>query len=119
MTLEVDVFWSFRSPYSYLATPKMIALERQWELKFNIRPAYPIAIRLDGWFKNSWERVRHARSFGADTNSRYKERNERRVEVEAGGRPALPGSVVRLSVLVFFVHLVVQFFFSATLRKRA
>lgn len=55
MTLEVDVFWSFRSPYSYLATPKMIALERQWRLKFNIRPAYPIAIRLDGWFKNSWD----------------------------------------------------------------
>lgn len=53
MNLEVDVFWSFRSPYSYLATPKMIALERQWQLKFNIRPVYPIAIRLDGWFKNA------------------------------------------------------------------
>ena len=53
VNLEVDVFWSFRSPYSYLATPKMIALERQWELKFNICPVYPIAIRLDGWFKNA------------------------------------------------------------------
>ena len=53
MPLEVDVFWSFRSPYSYLATPQMIALEREWDLKFNLRPVYPIAIRLDGWFKNA------------------------------------------------------------------
>jgi 2-hydroxychromene-2-carboxylate isomerase len=53
MTLDVDVFWSFRSPYSYLATPRMKALENEWDLKFNIRPVYPIAIRLDGWFKNA------------------------------------------------------------------
>jgi 2-hydroxychromene-2-carboxylate isomerase len=31
----------------------MIALEREWDLKFNVRPVYPIAIRLDGWFKNA------------------------------------------------------------------
>ncbi len=53
MTHEVDVFWSFRSPYSYLATPQMVALESIWDLKFKIRPVYPIAIRLDGWFKNA------------------------------------------------------------------
>ena len=53
MPLTVDVFWSFRSPYSYLATPQMVALEQEWDLSFNIRPVYPIAIRLDGWFKNA------------------------------------------------------------------
>jgi 2-hydroxychromene-2-carboxylate isomerase len=53
MTLEVEVFWSFRSPYSYLATPKMVALEKEWDLKFLVRPVYPIAVRLDGWFKNA------------------------------------------------------------------
>ena len=53
MTLTVDVFWSFRSPFSYLATPPMNALQAEWDVKFNIRPVYPIAIRLDGWFKNA------------------------------------------------------------------
>lgn len=51
MTLTVDVFWSFRSPYSYLATPRMVALEKEWALKFRVRPVYPIAVRLDGFFK--------------------------------------------------------------------
>jgi 2-hydroxychromene-2-carboxylate isomerase len=50
---EVDVFWSFRSPYSYLATPRMVALEKIWPIKFFVRPVYPIAVRLDGWFKNA------------------------------------------------------------------
>jgi 2-hydroxychromene-2-carboxylate isomerase len=53
MTLPIDVFWSFRSPYSYLATPRMVALEKEWDIKFLIRPVYPIAVRLDGWFKNA------------------------------------------------------------------
>ena len=53
MTLHVDVFWSFRSPYSYSATPQMTQLESRWDLGFRIRPVYPIAIRLDGWFKNA------------------------------------------------------------------
>ncbi len=53
MTLQVEVFWSFRSPYSYLATPRMVALEKDWDLKFLVRPVYPIAVRLDGWFKNA------------------------------------------------------------------
>ena len=53
MTLTVDVFWSFRSPYSYLATPRMVALEKEWDLTFRVRPVYPIAVRLDGWFKNA------------------------------------------------------------------
>jgi 2-hydroxychromene-2-carboxylate isomerase len=53
MALSVDVFWSFRSPYSYLATPRMVALEKEWEIIFNVRPVYPIAVRLDGWFKNA------------------------------------------------------------------
>jgi len=53
VSLKVDVFWSFRSPYSYLATPRMVALEKEWELTFNVRPVYPIAVRLDGFFKTA------------------------------------------------------------------
>ncbi|MBI1238643.1 MAG: 2-hydroxychromene-2-carboxylate isomerase [Alphaproteobacteria bacterium] len=52
MTLSVDVFWSFRSPYSYLATPQMQALEKEWDVAFAIRPVYPLAVRVEGWFKN-------------------------------------------------------------------
>ena len=53
MEMDVDVFWSFRSPYSYLATPRMVALEKDFQIKFRVRPVYPIAVRLDGWFKNA------------------------------------------------------------------
>jgi len=53
LSLTVDVFWSFRSPYSYLATPRMVALEKEWNLTFRMRPVYPIAVRLDGFFKQA------------------------------------------------------------------
>ena len=29
MTLAVNVFWSFRSPYSYLATGRLVELENE------------------------------------------------------------------------------------------
>jgi 2-hydroxychromene-2-carboxylate isomerase len=46
MTLEHDLFWSFRSPYSYLVTPRLIELEREYDVKTNVRPVYPIAVRI-------------------------------------------------------------------------
>ncbi len=51
MTLSVDVFWSFRSPYSYLATPQLAALQDQYDLSVVVRPVLPIAVRIDGFFK--------------------------------------------------------------------
>lgn len=51
MTLEFDLYWSFRSPYSYLATPRLVELERDYDVKINVRPVYPIAVRMDGFFK--------------------------------------------------------------------
>ncbi len=53
MTIEVDVFWSFRSPYSYLATPRFKALQEQYDMQFNIRPVYPLAVRVADFFKNT------------------------------------------------------------------
>ena len=47
---EVDVFYSYRSPYSYLATPRMLELEARYALAFRIRPVLPIAVRIDGFF---------------------------------------------------------------------
>lgn len=52
MRLQVDVFWSFRSPYSYLATPRLVALKREYDLDLRFRPVLPIAVRIEGFFKN-------------------------------------------------------------------
>lgn len=51
MALQVDVFWSFRSPYSYLVTPRLIALQCDYDVDFAVRPVYPIALRIPGFFK--------------------------------------------------------------------
>ena len=51
MSLAVDVFWSFRSPYSYLATPRLVALQRDWDVDVNVRVVLPIAVRIEGFFQ--------------------------------------------------------------------
>jgi 2-hydroxychromene-2-carboxylate isomerase len=51
MTLTYDLFWSFRSPYSYLLIPRLLEFEREFDVKASVRPVYPIAVRLDGFFK--------------------------------------------------------------------
>ncbi len=51
MTLAIDVFWSFRSPYSYLATPRLVRLAADYDLAVNVRPVLPIAVRIPGFFE--------------------------------------------------------------------
>lgn len=51
MTLSFDLFWSFRSPYSYLVMPRLVEFEREYDVKVNVRPVYPIAVRIKGFFK--------------------------------------------------------------------
>jgi len=46
----VDVFWSFRSPYSYLATKRLRALAGKWDVRVRPRPVYPLAIRTPDFF---------------------------------------------------------------------
>jgi 2-hydroxychromene-2-carboxylate isomerase len=53
MTLIADIFWSFRSPYSYLATRRYVALTRKYDLTLNLRPVYPLAIREPDFFERS------------------------------------------------------------------
>jgi 2-hydroxychromene-2-carboxylate isomerase len=50
--LEIDVFWSFRSPWSYLATPRLAQWQRKYQLDVHFRPVYPIAIRTPEFFDN-------------------------------------------------------------------
>ena len=53
MPHSVDVFWSFRSPYSYIVVPKLIELESQWDAQVNVRPVLPIAVRQPDFFANA------------------------------------------------------------------
>ena len=53
MTLSVDLFFSFRSPYSYLALPKTLKLVADYDTTVNLRPVYPLAVRVPGFFKRA------------------------------------------------------------------
>ena len=45
MTAQVDVYWSFRSPYSYLVTPDLLRLREDFDVEVHLRPVLPIALR--------------------------------------------------------------------------
>lgn len=53
MTFEADLFWSFRSPYSYLATRRYLALAERYDLAIHFRPVYPLAIRQPDFFERT------------------------------------------------------------------
>lgn len=50
MTLSIDVFWSFRSPYSYLATSRLVEMRNEYDLEIRARPVYPLAVRSGEFF---------------------------------------------------------------------
>jgi 2-hydroxychromene-2-carboxylate isomerase len=45
MTLSADLFFSFRSPYSYLAVGRYRAMAEEYDLDITLRTVWPIAIR--------------------------------------------------------------------------
>ena len=45
MTLQADLFFSFRSPYSYLAIGRYRAAAQRYDVDIALRPVWPIAIR--------------------------------------------------------------------------
>ena len=51
MSLALEVFWSFRSPYSYLATGRLVELSKQHELEVRVRPVLPLAVRDPDFFR--------------------------------------------------------------------
>jgi len=53
MTLSVDLYYSFRSPYSYLALPRTRKLAADYDVTVNLRPVYPLAVRVPGFFKKT------------------------------------------------------------------
>src|SRR5215470_2142512 len=50
MAATVDVFWSFRSPYSYLATPRLVQLAAEWTVDLRVRVVLPLAVRKPDFF---------------------------------------------------------------------
>ena len=61
---DVDVYFSFRSPYSYLATPDMLKLKQDYTAIVNLRPVFPIAVRNPEFFDPS--NLKRARYIGLD-----------------------------------------------------
>lgn len=49
--MHFDVFWSFRSPYSYLATKRLVGIAAGYEVEVRVRPVLPIAVRIPGFFQ--------------------------------------------------------------------
>ncbi|MEL6860098.1 MAG: DsbA family protein [Pseudomonadota bacterium] len=45
MSNVIDVFWSFRSPYSRLITADLLNLQNDYDVDIQIRPVLPLAIR--------------------------------------------------------------------------
>ena len=52
MELSFDFYFSFRSPYSYLAAAQIESLCQRYALAPRMRIVLPIAIRIPGFFKN-------------------------------------------------------------------
>ena len=53
MTHTVDLYWSFRSPYSYIVVPRLLELERDWDARVNVRVVAPIAVRQPDFFAHA------------------------------------------------------------------
>jgi 2-hydroxychromene-2-carboxylate isomerase len=51
MTLTFDFYFSFRSPYSYLAMPLIERLQAEYDAAASMRIVRPIAVRIPGFFE--------------------------------------------------------------------
>jgi len=50
MTLSYDLYWSFRSPYSYMVVPRLLALETEHDVACQVKVVYPLAVRTPEFF---------------------------------------------------------------------
>jgi 2-hydroxychromene-2-carboxylate isomerase len=49
--LNIELYWSFRSPYSYLVLPRVLALIAHYEVSVDIRFVHPNALRTPNYFQ--------------------------------------------------------------------
>ncbi len=60
MTAAIDLYFSFRSPYSYMAAQFTAALEEDFDATVHLRPVLPLAIREPEFFRSgNLDRVRY------------------------------------------------------------
>jgi len=59
MSANIDVYFSFRSPYSYLVTPQLLRLRDDFDVTVSLRPVLPLAIREPEFF--SPDNIKRAR----------------------------------------------------------
>lgn len=50
---RLDVYWSFRSPYSYLATDRLADIRARYAVDFRFRPVRPLALREPDFFERN------------------------------------------------------------------
>ena len=53
LALTFDLFWSFRSPYCYLALDRILGLGRDHGVDVVVRPVYPMAVRQPDFFNKT------------------------------------------------------------------
>lgn len=53
MVHTLDIYVTLRSPYSYLASRRMLEIARDVDVPIRFRPVYPIAIRIPDFFENN------------------------------------------------------------------
>lgn len=53
MTLQADLYFSFRSPYSYLAIGRYRDLAASHKIDISLRPVYPLAVRQPDFFERN------------------------------------------------------------------
>ena len=53
MTLRADLYFSYRSPYSYFAAQRWRDLATEWDLSISVKVVYPIAVRDPEFFNRA------------------------------------------------------------------
>ena len=53
MKHRLELYVTLRSPYSYLASPRLVEIARDIDIPVSFRPVYPIAIRIPDFFEKS------------------------------------------------------------------
>ena len=48
--MKIDLYFSYRSPYSFLILPRMLELKEKYEIDINFKVVYPLAIRTPEFF---------------------------------------------------------------------
>lgn len=74
-TLNVDLYWSFRSPFSYLLIGMIKPFIQRYDMTVSVKPVYPLVIRVPDYFQKADPRffsyllkdvARTAQMIGAD-----------------------------------------------------